>query len=92
MFRESKFEISKTIWILILKSGELEGVNNMLESCANNIRRDSLSIILSKLFIYNRNSRGSNMEPCGTQPLILDHFESVMLLYFLLFNDIFLCL
>ena len=55
----------------------------MLVSFTNNVKMDSLFIILGKSLMYNKNSTGLMMETCDTPCLISDHFESATPLYFI---------
>ena len=44
---------------------------NMLVSSANNIGNKA-SETIDRSFIYNRNSKGPKMDPCGTPHLIIE--------------------
>ena len=52
--------------MFLLKSIGFEWANKIVVSSAKIIGAEVLFIILRKLFIYKRKSRGPKIEPCGT--------------------------
>jgi hypothetical protein len=52
----------------------------MLVSSAKIIGVENLVIILGKSFIYKRNNKGPNIDPCGTSCLTLSQSEAILLL------------
>jgi len=52
-------------------------VIKILVSSANKIGRALCLTSLGKLLVYNRNSKGPKIEPCGTSHFVLVNFETV---------------
>jgi hypothetical protein len=52
----------------------------MLVSSVKVIGVESLFIVLGKSFIYKRNNKGPNIDPCGTPCLTLSQSEVILVL------------
>jgi len=65
--------------MFLLKSIGFEWANKIVVSSAKIIGAEVLFIILGKLFIYKRKSRGPKIEPCGTPCLTVAQFETLLL-------------
>jgi len=80
-------KVAKIIWMFLLKTVRLEWVNKILlvVSSVKIIVAEVLfiiyyGIILGKLFICRRNSRGPKTESCGIPCLTLAQLETLILL------------
>ena len=56
---------------------------NILVSSANNTEKQN-SETLAKSLIYNKNSMGPNIEPCGTPQLIFSRDEIMIIICYIL--------
>ena len=83
-FVNSKFDVNhlficaKTVLRSLYNWLPLGLVIKILGSSANKIVITLCLMALGKSLMYNRNSKGPKIEPCGTPHVILVHFETVL--------------
>jgi hypothetical protein len=65
--------------MVLLKPFRLEEEDKTLVSSAKIMGKENLFNNSGKSFIYKRNSKGANTDPCGTPCLIISQSEAKML-------------
>ena len=74
-----------SVFINLIRSSGFFPDRNIFESSAKN-RENITSETFARSFIYNRNSKGPKMDPCGTPYVIVlcEDFMSLYMTYYLL--------
>jgi hypothetical protein len=82
------FKISKTLWVLLLKSVKWVCATQMLVSSENSIGTDLSFIFLGTSFTYMRKSKDPKPEHWGKTCFTLAQLETLFLASILLYNAV----